>query len=316
MNRAVLFLLTGLLIAPSDCAEAQNLRSSTVAAATECAARFEQLAGTQGGDGSIWVADVCADLSSAFEVDGWDEALVAASIESLSPRALRELVGLLEYYERPLPQRAAPALEELGAIVASLEQFGPAERLPLWDRVAGWIRDQLGFRGVPEENRLIEWLRRLSIPDAWAVAIAYVLGTLALILVGLVALNELLARVGRRVSRRRRGTGRKRATSVAARLEEVRRLPTQSRPGKLLVLLVERLRERFGSAVRDSMTGGELIAAARALDFARSRELENVVSAAERVTFAGWRPDAAEIELVLEHGRAVLDELDDEGSQG
>ena len=105
---------------------------------------------------SLRVVDVCADLLSSLEADPWNDALVAASMPALSARALREFVNVLEHYERPLPERAAPAFDELAAIVASLERFEPAGRLSAWDRMVRWVRDQLGLRGASGENRVIK----------------------------------------------------------------------------------------------------------------------------------------------------------------
>src|SRR5690606_2782399 len=72
---------------------------------------------------------------------------------------------------------------------------------------------------------------------------------------------------------------------------------------------------RFGERVRAGVTHRELASAAATLGVRTHGELEAVAGAAERVTYAGWRPEPAEVEPVIAQGLAVLDELDADREQ-
>jgi hypothetical protein len=146
----------------------------------------------------------------------------------------------------------------------------------------------------------------------------YVLGITVVIAALVVLVNELRVSGvfggGSERARVRGGTAYVPAWAKRAplTLEGVRRAPAARQPALLLEMLVERLRARFGDAVRDSLTHRELADAAGALGVQSRGELDAVASAAERVTFAGWQPEPPDVETVISKGKAVLDELEAE----
>jgi len=183
-----------------------------------------------------------------------------------------------------------------------------------------WLKERLGF-GDSGSGGLVEWLRNLPIPDEWVRTLVYVLGITIVVAALIVALNELrvsgvLGRGAQPRGTSRTGLVEAWTSSIPRSLDAVRKAPTAQQPVLLLALLVERLRTRYGEQVRDSMTHRELVSAADAFSIERRGDFAAVVSAAERVTYASWRPDADEVEPVLSKGRGVLDELESAAPAG
>ena len=76
----------------------------------------------------------------------------------------------------------------------------------------------------------------------------------------------------------------------------------------LLALVLDRLRARGVQPLRDSLTHRELLGAAH-LTAQQSAAFGAVLDAAERVTFADWRPAEVDVEPVLARGRQLLSSL-------
>lgn len=317
----VVLVLAALLVAPVGNAVAQSDADAGVGAEAEraavCAGRLRAASEVDEAPEELRLADVCADFADEIESGAWGDALGSTSAEELSARPFEELAELMAHYQQA-PSETGLAVEELAAVVESLRPFEPVAELSLWERIRDWIREALGLDEATGAGGIIAWLRNLSIPAEWVRTIFYVLGITVVIAALIVAVNEL--RVGGLLGGGDAGprdSGRLRpapawATRVPLTLEGVRRAPTANQPALLLAMLVERLRTRFGDGIRDSLTHRELSAAAGPLGLRRRNELDAVVSAAERVTFAGWRPDPADVEPVFSQGKAVLEELESE----
>lgn len=311
----LLSILAAHIFAFAEPARAQSVVAPSLpAAAAECAARLRAASAPGEVEAVPRVADICPSVARELEEGTWAETLGAIRAGQLTSRPFAELVDLMGQYERSAFS-TGPALEQLDEIVESLRPFEPKAEPSLWGRVRQWLRERLGFDDSNDGGGLIEWLRNLSIPDEWVRTIFYVLGITIVLAVLVVVANELRVRgvFGNPAGARARGA----AGVVPAwekrmplSLDVVTRAPPTRQPALLLAMLVERLRARFGDDVRDSMTHRELAAAASVLGVRRSGELKAVLSAAERVAFAGWRPDPADIEPVIANGKAVLDELD------
>lgn len=312
----MLGLFAASILAPYCIAGAQTGSVRSVEAA-ECAARLRAASTAEAAPSVPRLADVCADLAEELESGAWGAALGSVGAEDLSARSFGELVDLIENYERA-PAETALAVDELAAVVESLRPFEPVAELSLWERIREWISDRLGFDDPARGGGLIDWLRNLSIPEDWVRTIVYVLGITIVIAALVVLVNELRVSgvfgggTGRASVRGGAAAVPAWAKRVPLTFDGVRRAPAARQPALLLELLVERLRGRFGDSVRDSFTHRELADAAGELGVQRRSELDAVVSAAERVTFAGWRPETADVEPVLSKGKAVLDELEAE----
>lgn len=312
--RAVLVLAVAApLLAFAAGASAQSTFGDGAALA-DCIARLRAGNGTGGEAGEPRLAEVCADLAREIEAGKWAPALGQIRPGALTARPFQDLVDLMAHYERA-PRETALAVDRLDMLVESLRPFEPVAELSLWERILGWLRERLGLDDGSGTGGVLEWLRNLSIPEEWVRTIVYVFGLTIVIAVLVIAANEL--RVGMRLGG---GSGRRHgwttgevppwAKRIPVTFDAVKRAPPMRQPALLLGLVVERLRERFGDGLRDSLTHRELAAAAATLGVRRRDDLEVVVAAAERVTYAGWHPEPADVEPVIAHGKAVLDELD------
>jgi hypothetical protein len=309
-------LIVASILAPVCIALAQTASDPSVEAA-ECAARLRAASQADTAPNVPRLADVCADFAAQLDSGAWGGALGSGGADDLSVRSFEELIDLIEHYERA-PRGTQLVVDDLAAVVESLRPFEPVAELTLWERTRKWIRARLGFDDPARGGGLLDWLRNLSVPDDWIRTIVYVLGITIVIAALVVLVNELrISGVlgGSRGSARVRG-GTAFVPAWAKRVpltyDGVRRAPPASQPALLLELLVERLRARYGDAVRDSFTHRELADAAGALGVQRRSELDAVVAAAERVTFAGWHPEPVDVEPVISQGKAVLDELEAE----
>lgn len=316
LQRAVLaFVLAAPLLAPAGNAGAQSI-APAVPTAAECAARLRAASEADDAQEAPRLADVCAPLAEEIESGAWGSVLGSTGAEELSARPFEELVEVIAHYEEQ-PGDADLAVAELASVVESLRPFEPVAELSMWERLRNWLRERLGFDDASGGGGLFAWLRTLSIPEQWIRTIVYVLGITVVIAALVVVANELRVNgvfdggAGPR-DRRRSGPAPAWATRAPLTLEGVRRAPPGKQPGLLLRMLVERLHGRYGDAVRASLTHRELAAAAGSLGVRHRDELDAVVSAAERVTFAGWRPGPGDVDAVLSQGEAVLEELEAE----
>lgn len=280
-----------------------------------CVARL-RASSADAGEGAPRLADVCADLAREIESGEWAPALAPIGPGELTARTFQDLVDVMAHYERR-PYATSLAVDELDAVVESLRPFQPVAELSLWDRLREWIRKRLGLDEPGRGGGLIDWLSSLSIPDEWVRTIVYVLAITIVIGVLVVAVNELRVSgvLGRRAGGRDGATTRRVpawATRMPPTIGAVKGAPPARQPVLLMTLLLERLQERFGERVRESLTHRELVAAAATLGLRTHGELAAVAGAAERVTYAGWRPGPAELEPVIAQGEAVLGELEGE----
>jgi hypothetical protein len=96
------------------------------------------------------------------------------------------------------------------------------------------------------------------------------------------------------------------ADTRVADLDDVARAPLARRPVLLLALVLTRLRARGRAPLRDSLTHRELLGAAAGLSAEQSAAFAVVVGAAERVTFADWRPEERDVDGIVARGGALL----------
>jgi len=318
-RRLVVLVLAGWLAALCGGARADDDPGSVLPAAAACAERLrsaEQRAErADDGEKAVRLAEVCADLAAELEARVWGEALVSTSAEDLSARSFGELVKLIEHYERTGSETSAFRVDELARIVESFGALDPVAELSPWERIVRFVRQRLGLDENGDASRLLNWLRRIAIPDEWQRGIVATLGILAAAVVIVVVAHELAARRAARTG----GRSDREAEAPRSRpggIDDIARAPSASQPPLLLSLLLARLRERFGDAVRESMTPRELAAAVGALGLSHRDDFDVVATAAERVTFAGWVPRPDDAAAVLAGARAVLNELDGRAAGG
>src|SRR5690606_25428089 len=301
------------LVSMGGAVRADGESDSVLPAVEACTDVLHERASSR-GDESSRLGDVCAELAAELDALVWGEALVATSAEDLSVAAFHELGRLIAHYERPKSDASGLDVEELARIVDSLGALEPVADLSPWQRIVRFVRERLGLDEDGNADDWLGWLRRVGLPEDLQRGIVVTLGMLAAAFVIAVVANELAAR--RTASPKRRASGARRAPlGRLPGIDDIARAAPASQPALLLSLLFAHLRERFGDAVRESMTPRELAAAVGALGLSRRDDFGLVAEAAERVIFAGWRPEAAEAAAVLARARAVLDELDGDAAQ-
>src|SRR5690606_10567494 len=182
-RRLVVLVLAGWLAALCGGARADDDPGSVLPAAAACAERLrsaEQRAErADDGEKAVRLAEVCADLAAELEARVWGEALVSTSAEDLSARSFGELVKLIEHYERTGSETSAFRVDELARIVESFGALDPVAELSPWERIVRFVRQRLGLDENGDASRLLNWLRRIAIPDEWQRGIVATLGILA-----------------------------------------------------------------------------------------------------------------------------------------
>jgi hypothetical protein len=266
------------------------------------------------------LADVCPDLASALEENSWGDALAGVTPEDLETRAFVELTRVVDRYERPptdVRPPSSPSAAALDDVLAELKLDKPPP-LTIWQRIQQWYDEHFGANGDEASGWLENWLQRFAPSDQFISYFVIVLGIVLVAVTVGVVYNEL--RVAGLLAG---GVLRKYSPLVLAApnseperprgFDDVARAPLARRPVLLLALVLERLRGRGGPALRDSLTHRELLRAAR-LTAPQSAAFGAVVDAAERVTFADWRPAEVDVDSVLARGRELLSSLSTEAA--
>ncbi|MBN1240512.1 MAG: hypothetical protein JXB36_18560 [Gammaproteobacteria bacterium] len=259
--------------------------------------------------GADRVADICPDLAAAMAGERGADLIVGGADAPLTPGIVWDAAELARRYARPAGGAPSLSNDDLVAAVGALPPFEPEAAQSVWDRFVEWLGNLL----EPESGEDGFWdrLDGFRIPPSWVpwivrvIGVAIVLGALA------VLVNELrhagvLSRGGGRRRARRRGSA---AEALAASRVDWRSAPPRRQPALLLAVILDRLRARGALASGDGLTHRELVAAAGALTPPQRSSFASVAGAAERVTFGGWQPQAADVAAVLTRGEALLDEL-------
>ena len=218
------------------------------------------------------------------------------------------MIATLEVYEAPVSE--ALSTEALGAIVATLEPFTAEPPPTLWQRFTDWIGSWFDSDS-DEPSWLAQWLDSLTLPEEWSRILIYAIAAIAVSILLAIVVNELRiggAFFGRRVAARR-ATASAVAGNVPAdlSLESVMRAePTGRRVELMLALAVDRLRQRYIGLFRPDLTHRELARAANELDATVQTPFNDVVAAAERVTYGNWQPDDESLQRVLGAGETVV----------
>ena len=264
------------------------------------------------------LADVCPDLAAALEENSWGEALAGVTPDELETRAFVELTRLVERYETPPTDVQRPPSPRAGAlddVLAELKLEKPPP-LTIWQRIQQWYDEHFGASGDEARGWLEQWLQRFAPSDRLVSYFVIVLGIVLVAATVAVVYNEL------RVAGVLAGGVLRKYSPLAPAVpgsdperlrsfDDVTRAPLARRPVLLLELVLERLRGRGVPALRDSLTHRELLGAAR-LSAPQSSAFGAVLDAAERVTFADWRPAEADVDSVLARGRELLSSLSTE----
>lgn len=304
----------GLLLAGS--AAAQGLPAGA-RACLEALAAAEQSAGDEAA--AITAGARCPQFTAALAASDWADNLPAGTIDTLDRAALAALTATAAAYDPPAP----PALDTaaLAAIVSELEPFVAEPEPTFWERLVEWL-DGLLQSDDGEPSWLGELLSSLSLPDALAEILIYVVAILALATVVVILINEL--RLGGAFLGRSTGDRLRQAAADARRGEEpavpgfaeIRAMPSVRRRVELLFTLVAaRLRQRQRGLLAPGLTHRELALLAAGLDPSARRSLATVAGAAERVTYADWSPDEDDWGSILAEGESLVRRLDDTGAE-
>ncbi len=293
------------------------------AGAAECAAAVERALDSPSSDpDSSAAADapatlgaVCPEFAAALTASAWGESFVAGSAADLPIEALGDFLDLAGRYGRdaaPLPSLAA-----LDSIVDGLRPFEPLPERSLWDRAIERLVEWLDGLAPEGRDRFLDWLRALTLPEQWRKAVVYGIGIALVLIVGLVVVNELrhagvLGFRARHARPRPDRAPRPLEVAAARSLEEIRAAPPARQPALVLGLVVERVRRRYAGLIRASSTHREIAAAGRELGEPQHAALQAVAASAERATYGDRVPDRAELDRVLDEGRALLEFLERE----
>ena len=179
---------------------------------------------------------------------------------------------------------------------AELEKPAP---LTIWQRIQQWYDEHFGASGDEARGWLEQWLQRFAPSDTFVSYFVILLGIVLVAVTVAIVYNEL--RVAGVLAG---GVFRKYSPLAPAApdseperprsFDDLTRAPLARRPVLLLALVLDRLRARGVPALRDSLTHRELLGAAR-LTAPQSAAFGAVLDAAERVTFADWRPAEADV---------------------
>ncbi len=261
------------------------------------------------------LADVCPDFAAALADNSWGEALAGISPDELETGAFVELAKLAERYQRPSADGRGSSLPSAAALDAALAELKLEKPAPLtvWQRIEQWYDEHFGASGDETRGWLEQWLHRFAPSDKWVSYFVILLGVALVAVTIAIVFNELRVAgvLAGGVLRKYAPLAPSAAGSEPERarnFDDVSRAPLARRPVVLLALVLERLRARGVPALRDSLTHRELLGAAR-LSAQESAAFGAVLDAAERVTFADWRPAEAEVEPVLLRGRELLSSL-------
>ncbi len=317
-------LLAASLVAAFAAVGASSARAEPLpAGADDCVAKIKALrapdaaAAVERNRSSPTLGEVCPDYAAALEETSWGDALAGVSPEDLETSAFLELTALVDGYEHPpggAESPASPSAAALDDVLAELKLEKPAA-LTIWQRIQQWYEEHFGATDDAARGWLETWLQRFAPSEKWVAYFVIVLGLVLVAVTIAIVHNELrVAGVFRGgVLRKYSPLG---ASSEAEAAEprdfdDVATAPLARRPVLLLALVLERLRARGVLPLRDSLTHRELLGAAR-LSAPQSAAFGAVLAAAERVTFADWRPAEEEIDPVLARGRELLSSLPEE----
>ena len=290
-----------------DClAKIDALRAPTAGAAAQ-RNRAEAPARTLG--------DVCPDFAAALEDNSWGEALAGVSPDDLETSAFVELTKLVEGYERPPAEARQPSPPSAAALDDALGELKLEKPAPLtiWQRIQQWYEEHFGASGDEARGWLEQWLQRFAPSDRLVSYFVIALGIVLVAVTVTIVFNELrvagvlagdVLRKYSPLAPSAPGSEPERARNF----DDVTRAPLARRPVLLLALVLERLRARGATPLRDSLTHRELLGAAR-LSAQQSAAFGAVLDAAERVTFADWRPAEADVDPLLARGRELLSSL-------
>jgi hypothetical protein len=256
------------------------------------------------------VGDVCPETAEAIDAGVWGGTLADEGAKDLTATSLAALAELAGRYDRPADSGVEIATASLDEALEELELRTTPESLSLWDRIQEWFDEHLGAQDDEARNRLERWLADLSVPERIVRYVVIALGLLIVAATAVIVWNELrvagvlaggvLRKYAPLVRQSAEGESRPRD------LEDVLQAPLARRPALLLALVLDRLRAGSRAPLRDSLTHRELLGAARGLSPEQSDAFGAVVTAAERATFGGWRPDESACDGLIERGRALL----------
>jgi len=229
----------------------------------------------------------CPEIGTDLEDLGLDAFLPEDWRARVSPRSVADLTMLAERYALQ-SAHVPPSASRLQSIARLLE---PApSSVSWWQRLRSWIASWLGS----DRNRWPDWLRALANWRSGRLILLY--GSIALLLVGTVAVIVIELRAAGRIGARRQPSLSRRPVMAATNLDEpsialadVDAAPESLRPAILLRLLVSAL-TRSRRLDRDSvMTCRELITAARFDNTAQREIFASVALLAECVVYGDPR---------------------------
>ena len=248
----------------------------------------------------------------------------------LSAGGLRELRELLVRELRVSAPEGAhhPGTQHVGDILASLVRVDE-EHSGWWARTRAWLRNIFASTDEAADEG---WLGRMTghsgVSQTVLELVSYVALALVVVLTLVIVANELRAGgIWGGDGRRRggaRGSGSRMATAAglggsaggAAPLDwqGVQSSPLAQRLGLLFELVIARLNEGGGARLSRGLTVRELLSAAPLADERDRERLGALARASERVRFSDAAVSEAEVAMVMEEGRLLLEGI--EGASG
>ena len=261
------------------------------------------------------IAARCPNLASQVDRAPWSVWLPAdwkATGHDLSAASLRALRSLIN---RELQTRPGAQVAQVASLQPILRRLDlQVDHQGAWARFKEWLRDAFTPR---EEDSHDGWFSRLlgtvSVSDAVARLISWTCLGVVVVLAAAVVANELRV-AGVFTRRRSRGVLRRRPAPTAAPRsidwEDVQSAPAGERPRLLLQLIATRLVASGSLPPAEGLTVRELVRVAQLPNSADRELLVDIALAAERVRFSGDQVPTDSIEVVLAHGRTLLEHLE------
>ena len=232
-------------------------------------------------------------------------------------RALRELL-LNDLSMAPYPGGRQPGIQSVPDILASLTRADD-ERSGWWSRARVWLRDVFAGTQANDEGWLGRMIGQSGVPQTVVELVSFGALALVVVLAVVIVANELWVG-GVRGGRRRRvvagdGVGSAQGWGETAggggRLdwEGVCGAPVAQRLGLLLELVVARLNESGTVRLSRGLTGQELLGAVRLGDEMDQVRLGELVRASERARYSGGAVLEAEVAVVMEEGKRLLEAI-------
>lgn len=273
----------------------------------DCASSLEE-----GVIGIEAIEEVCPGLEFALMDLGLARFIAPWQWDTLGAAGLRNL-RVIEQRYRDAPESAAVAVDSLRSVLDSLQKPAQAEQSLGWfERFKRWLRGELDEQGADADSWLGRWRDEHQLSATARALIFYGAVILVVVLALIVIVNEIRA-----AHKARRNVHRKQADVaavgphgvIATGAGDIDAAAHGDRPSLVLRMLVATLVKTGRLPAARSLTHSELTARARFDDVTQRESFQRVAQLAERMVYGGDSATTADLEQVVQEGRALNTQL-------